>query len=104
MVLRPGVWNSSGARSPSGSAAAGGVGHDGGLLEIRGVAAALADGDEILAGVGGHHELVRLAAAHGAGVRFHHGVLQAAAIEDAAVGLVVLLVGGVEPGWSMSKE
>ena len=85
-------------RSPAGSAEAHGGRRGDGLFQIRRVAAARADGDEILAGIGGHHELVRLAAAHGAGVRFDHDVLQAAALEDAAVGLVVLFVGGVESG------
>ncbi len=69
-----------------------------GLFQVRRVAAGRADGDEILAGIGGDHELVGLAAAHGAGVGFDHGVFQAAALEDAAVGLVVLVVGGVESG------
>ena len=41
---------------------------------------------------------MRLAAAHGAGVGFHHGVAQSAALENAAVGLVVLVVGRVQPG------
>ena len=41
---------------------------------------------------------MRLAAAHGAGVRFHHGVLQSAAFENAAIRLVVLLVCDVQAG------
>ena len=45
-----------------------------------------ADHHVVLAGFGSHHELVRLAAAHGAGVRLDRDVLQAAAVEDAAVG------------------
>ena len=70
----------------------------GGLLEIGGVAADGADGDEVLAGLGRHHEFLRLAAAHRAGVSFDHLVGEAAALEDAAVGAAVLLVGAIETG------
>src|ERR1017187_107954 len=69
-----------------------------GLFQVRRVPAGRAHGHKILARAGNHHELVRLAAAHGAGMRLHGGVRQAAAVEDTAVGLEVLLVGGVQPG------
>ncbi len=70
----------------------------GGLFEIGGVAAGGADGDEVLAGLGRHHEFLGLAAAHRAGVSVDHLVREAAALEDAAIGLAVLLVGAIEAG------
>ena len=70
----------------------------GGLLHIRGVVALLAADDLILARRGAHHELLRLRSAHRAGVRVDHHVLQPAAVEDAAVGVVVLEIRDVEPG------
>ena len=49
-------------------------------------------GDEVFAGVGVDHELLRAGAAHGAGVGFDGDEIEAAASEDAAVGVVVSLV------------
>ena len=68
------------------------------LLQIGRVSTARAHGHEIFTRLRGHHVLVRLAAAHGARVRLHHRIHQPAALEDAAVGLVMLLVRRVQPG------
>ena len=46
--------------------------------------------------IGVDHELVRLRPAHRARMRFHHHVVQPAAVEDAAINLVMLLVAHVE--------
>ncbi len=73
-------------------------GHRRRFLEVGRIAADLADRHQVFAGVGRHHELVRLAAAHGAGMRLDHQVLESAAVEDAAVGVVVPVVGNVEAG------
>ena len=56
----------------------------GGLLEVGAVAAGAGD-DRVLAGVGQHHILMRLAAADVAGVGLDRGVAQPATVEDAAV-------------------
>ena len=53
-------------------------------------------GDEVFAGFGVDHELLRLRAAHGAGVGFDGEEVEAAAGEDAAVDGVVLFIGEVE--------
>ena len=66
------------------------------LLHVGRVVARPAHDHVILARFGGHHELVRLVAAHGARVGLDREVAQPAAVEDAAVGAVVLVVGGVE--------
>ena len=47
------------------------AGFDFGLLDVGGIVAVVAADDGIFAGLGQHLELVRLAAADGAGVRFH---------------------------------
>ena len=98
MVLRPGCVELFGRQVAFGIGAARLGRHGRGLFQIRRVSATLAEGHEIFPGIGRHHELVRLAAAHGAGVGFHHGVPQSAALENAAIGLVVLVVGGVQAG------
>ena len=64
-------------------------------LEVRGVAGG-GGGDEIFAGLGVDHELLRLRTAHRAGVGFDGEEVQAAAGEDTAVDGVVLVVGEVE--------
>ena len=69
----------------------------GGALEIGGVAGS-GRRDEVFAGVGVDHELLRLGAAHGAGVGFDGDEVETAAGEDAAVDGVVLVVGEVEAG------
>ncbi len=68
------------------------------LLQIGRVAAAWAAYDQVLAGVGVDHELVRLRAAHGAGVRLDDHVLQSTTVEDSAVSVVMLAIANVEPG------
>ena len=70
----------------------------GGLFEVRRVAGG-AGGDEVFAGLGVDHELLRLRATHRAGVGLDGDELQAAAGEDAAVDLVVLVVGDVQAGF-----
>ncbi len=69
-----------------------------GLFEIGRVAADRAAGDQVLAGFGVDHELLRLRAAHGAGVGFDGDELEAAAGEDGAVDLVVQVEALVEAG------
>ena len=86
MVRWPGVWTSSGVPSPVAARSSTAASAAGGLLEVGGVAAGAAAGDQVFAGVGVDHELLRLRAAHGAGVGFDGDELQAAAGEDAAVG------------------
>ena len=68
------------------------------LLHVRRVIAFLAANDLILARRSVHHEFLRLRSAHRARVRIDHHILQAAAVEDAAVGVVMLGVGSVESG------
>src|SRR5271157_5744687 len=68
------------------------------LLHIRRVPALLAAHDQVLARRSPHHEFLRLRSAHGARVRIDHHVLQSAAVEDAAVGVVILEVRNVKPG------
>ena len=67
----------------------------GGLFEICGVAGC-GGGDEVFTGFGVDHEFLGAGAAHGAGVGVYGYELEAAAGEDAAVGVVVLLVAEVE--------
>src|ERR1700722_7183932 len=69
----------------------------GGFFEVGGVAGG-ARGDEVFAGFGVDHELLRLRAAHGAGVGFDGYEVEATAGEDGTVGLVVLVVGEIEAG------
>ncbi len=71
----------------------------GGFFEVGGVAASGAGGDEVFTGVGVDHELLRGGAAHGSGVCFYGDEGEAAAGEDAAVGVVVLVVGEIEAGF-----
>ena len=98
MVLRPGVWNSSGAQIALRIVRGRRFRLRHRLLHIRLVAALCADHHEVFARIGRHHEFVRLAATHGARMRFHCKVLQAAAIEDAAIGVVVFLIRHVQAG------
>jgi hypothetical protein len=69
------------------------------LLEIGRVTADGAAGDEVFAGVGVDHELLRLRAAHGAGVCFDGHKLQSAASKDAAIDGVVQVEALVEAGF-----
>ena len=68
------------------------------LLDVGRVAARLADDQGVLAGLGQHHELVRERAADGAAVRLHGAELEAAAGEDAVVGLAHGLVAAARAG------
>ena len=68
-----------------------------GFLQVRRVAAHRAACDQVLAGVGVDHELLRLRAAHGARIGFDGDKLQPAAREDSAIGRVVQIVALVEP-------
>ena len=68
------------------------------LLQIGRVSAAWAQGDQVFTRLRGDHVLLRLAPAHGARVRLHHRIPQPATLEDAAIGLVVLVVSRVQPG------
>ncbi len=67
------------------------------LLGVRGVPAALAGGDQVLASVGGHHELRGTRTSHRSGVRFHLDGLERAAAENPDVRLPVILERLVEP-------
>src|SRR6266851_5730997 len=66
------------------------------LFEVRRVAALGAADDEVLAGFGVDHELLRLRTAHGAGVGLDSNELETAASKDAAIGFVVFVVGDVQ--------
>ena len=57
-----------------------------------------AGGDQVFAGVGVDHELLRSGAAHGAGIGLDDDEAEAAAGEDGAVGLVVLVIAFVQAG------
>ena len=59
-----------------------------GLLQVGGIVATGAGGQQVLAGVRQDHEFVGKAAADGAGIRLHHLEGQAAAAEDAVIGVV----------------
>ena len=67
-----------------------------GLLDVGGIGAGLAVDDGFFARFGKHHELVRRAAADQTGVGFHGTEGEAAAGEDAMIGIVHLLI--AEPG------
>ena len=67
-----------------------------GLLDVRGVVAAITQRDLVLARRRWRHVLVRAGAAHVAGVGLDLPVRQPAAIEDAPVGDLVQGVGRVE--------
>ncbi len=60
--------------------------------DLRRVLAAQAIDDKVLARIGRHHELHRLAAAHRARERFDRDYIQAATREDPAICVIVLLV------------
>ena len=68
------------------------------LLHVRRVVAAIAADDLVFSRRRSHHELVRLRSAHRARIRLDDHVLQPAAIKNAAIGVVMFLVGNVEPG------
>ncbi len=95
MVRWPGVWTSSGRPSPVGARASTSGELRGGFFEVGSVAGRGA-GDEVFAGLGVDHELLRAGAAHGSGVGLDGDELEAAALEDANVGFVVLVVADVE--------
>ena len=65
------------------------------LLDVRRIVAALAVHHFVFAGLGRHHELVRVSAAHDAGVGLHGDRTQAAALKNPRVGIVHSLVTGV---------
>ena len=69
-----------------------------GPLLVGGVAAVGTGQDQILTGLGGDHELLAGGAADGAAVGLHRHGPQAAAAEDAPVGLVHGAVGGLQAG------
>ena len=70
-----------------------------GLLQVGGIVATGAGGQQVLAGVRQDHEFVGKAAADGAGIRLHHLEGQAAAAEDAVVGVVHPAVAGLGAGF-----
>ena len=69
-----------------------------GFFQVGGVSTFTAACHHILSGIAHHHELMRLRATHSPGMGLDYGILEAAAVEDAPVRLIVLLVGDVEPG------
>ncbi len=93
-----------GARARRGDLLALGVGggrgarHPAGQLHVGRVAARVAEGHVVLPRRARSHELVRAGAAHHAGIRLHHHVGDPAAVEDAAVGVLVGVVGDLERG------
>ena len=68
------------------------------LFHVGCVAALGAACDQVFAGLGRHHELMRLRAAHRPGVRLHHHELQPASIKNFAIALMVLLIRNIQPG------
>ena len=76
-----------------------GLGRQGdGPLLVGGVGAVATGEDQVFAGVGGHHELLAGGAADGAAVGLDRHGPQAAAAEDAPVGLVHGAIGGLQAG------
>ena len=71
-------------------------GHGAGQLDIGRISAPVAQGDVVLPGRARGHELVRAGAPHHAGIRLHDDILEAAPIEDPAVGVLVGIVGHLE--------
>ena len=69
------------------------------LFDIGGILAAVAGNDGVFAGVSEDHEFVGIVAADGAGIGFDGPEVEAAAREDAAVGLVHLVVGSDGAGF-----
>ena len=69
-----------------------------GELDVGAVSALGAEGHLVLAGRAGRHELVGSEPTHHPGIRLHHVVPEAAAIEDAPVGALVRGVGALERG------
>ena len=65
------------------------------LLQI-GCVTTIADGNVVFAGIGGHHEFVRDRPAHRPGIGLGNHVLQAAAVKDAAISVVVFLITLIE--------
>ncbi len=68
------------------------------FLQVGGVVTVVAAHHLVLARRSAHHELLRLRSAHGARIGFNHHVLQSAAVENAAIGVVMFLIGNVKPG------
>ena len=66
-----------------------------GFLDVRRVTAGFAVNDLVLAGLGRHHEFVRMTAADDAGVGLNRKRLQSAPRENARVGVVHFLVSGL---------
>ena len=76
----------------SGGALAG-QGQGGGQFYVGGVIGSIAVGNDVFAGLGQHLEFVRAGAADTAGIGGHRAVIQPQAVEDAAIGIVHILVG-----------
>ena len=66
------------------------------LLQIGRVAAGAVD-DHVLAGLGQHHEFMRLAAAHHAAAGLDHLIPESAALIDAAIEVIVLAIAPIQP-------
>jgi hypothetical protein len=84
--------------SPVGSISVDRIEARSGLLQIGRVAAHRAACDEVFAGVGVDHELLRLRAAHRARVGLDGDKLQAAAREDLAIDRIVQIEALVQAG------
>src|SRR5690606_30822904 len=82
----------------AGLAVVDGVEGGGGLLQVGPVATVRTGDDPVLAGLGALDELDGLGAAHGAGGGFDVDGGEPEAVEDALVGLTVLLEADVETG------
>ena len=70
----------------------------GGFLDVCGVVADGATGNQVFARFGVHHKLLRLGAAHGAGVGLHRDKFETAASEDRPVRGIMLMVAGIQAG------
>ena len=68
-----------------------------GPLDVGSIRAVGGFDENVLAGIGGDHELVRHVAADRAAVCLHRNVRQAAALVDAAVGGVHFVVARIQP-------
>ena len=95
MVSASGVATSS---VGSGSSAAGSAHSDARDLLVRRVVAGIAQDQGVLAVLVEDHELVGQGAAHDPDIRPDRHGWQAQPLEDAGVGLVMGLIGGVQPG------
>ena len=68
------------------------------LVHVGRVVAGRAAGDQVFPGLRVHHELLRLRAAHRAGIGLHGDKVETAAAEDRAIRRIVLVVADIQTG------